>query len=429
MVKNKLAVQFRVLSILLLSTCISGCVGSGHKKEGHLDVNSDNENEALLTRGKQIASVVSEELVGKLSGAVTTFGVVGAVNFCALNAVPITDSISNSENVRISRVSHKPRNPQNKANAAELELVHAYSEATADSKVKTQPVLRTENGAKVFYAPIYVASAMCLNCHGKIGEDIVPEVKSTIDNHYPTDEATGFAIGDLRGLMKIIFDDQQESTAFIEDVKPQAFKLLAESGDGIILDVRTPEEVAFGHIEGASIIDFYDDAFTEKINLMDKTKPIYVYCKSGGRSAQAAEILHQNGFPMVYQLVGGTMAWESEGFKLTPPSTQPDEKIESLSLESFNNLLDTDMPVLVDFHTIWCAPCKKMVPIIEKVESTYAGKALVKRIDADNSKGLATEYNIKGVPVFLLFKHGEIKWRHTGVISEEEIVLEIEKYL
>ena len=82
-----------------------------------------------------------------------------------------------------------------------------------------------------------------------------------------------------------------QAEKFIKNVDAATFKELIEKEDGIVLDVRTPEEVANGHIPNASTINIYDEDFEAKINMMQKDKTIYVYCKSGGRSSQAAQLL------------------------------------------------------------------------------------------------------------------------------------------
>lgn len=216
---------------------------------------------------------------------------------------------------------------------------------------------------------------------------------------------------------------------FIKDVDAATFKNLTETGNGIILDVRTPDEIAAGHIPNASIINIYDKEFETKINLMQKDKEIYVYCKSGGRSSQAAKLLQKNGFNKIYNLDGGIMAWEKNNFPLTAPTTTEDHNIKTISLADFKTMITTDQPVLVDFHTVWCAPCKKMAPVIDEIETDYAEKAVVKRIDVDKSKELAEAYDISGVPVFILFVNGEEKWKHNGMISKEELTAEIDKYI
>lgn len=209
---------------------------------------------------------------------------------------------------------------------------------------------------------------------------------------------------------------------FIKNVTPEEFKALVDKGEGIILDVRTPQETSQGHIENASLVNVYDEDFVNKINLMQKDKAIYVYCKSGARSAKAAEILSQNGFTQIYNLSGGIMAWENKGYPITKPIEGIDSNINTVSVEDFNKMLASGKPVLVDFHTQWCAPCKKMAPIIDEVEKEFKEKAIVMRIDADASKELAKAYQIQGVPEFFLFLDGEQIWKHNGIIEKEKIV-------
>jgi rhodanese-related sulfurtransferase len=81
----------------------------------------------------------------------------------------------------------------------------------------------------------------------------------------------------------------------------------------LVIDVRTPQEFAEGHIEGAMNIDYYDIHFENKINAIDKSKTILVYCKSGNRSGKAATILAKNKFKNVYDLSGGITNWIASG--------------------------------------------------------------------------------------------------------------------
>jgi rhodanese-related sulfurtransferase len=83
--------------------------------------------------------------------------------------------------------------------------------------------------------------------------------------------------------------------------------------NSVILDVRTPEEWSDGHIENAIHIDIYEgQAFVDEINALDKTKNYFVYCKAGGRSAQACSVMNQLGFDKTYNLIGGMMHWEGK---------------------------------------------------------------------------------------------------------------------
>lgn len=80
-----------------------------------------------------------------------------------------------------------------------------------------------------------------------------------------------------------------------------------------LVDVRTFEEFTGGHIPGATNIDFYDPAFRARIGKLDPAQPVYVYCKSGGRSAKAAQIFRELGFTQVIDLDGGFTAWQQGG--------------------------------------------------------------------------------------------------------------------
>ena len=207
----------------------------------------------------------------------------------------------------------------------------------------------------------------------------------------------------------------------VEKVNAEKFKQLIESGEGVLLDVRTPEEVNQGIIKGASTINFYDDDFETKLNLVQKDKPVYVYCKSGGRSGEAAAMMKKNGFKKVYNLEGGLNAWAGKGYPVSKMEGVKDENIKQFTLEEFNKVLKTDQPVLVDFHTLWCSPCRKMAPVVDKIAGDFKGKATVLRIDVDHSKEVAKQYQVQSVPVFILFKKGVQKWKKSGVISEAEL--------
>ena len=187
----------------------------------------------------------------------------------------------------------------------------------------------------------------------------------------------------------------QQSVSVLENVDARTFKNFVDAGKGIILDVRTPEEVSKGYINNASTINLYDDDFIAKINLIQKDKQIYVYCRSGNRSLVASELLKKNGFSKIYNLKGGISEWENNGFPIVKPNITKDEKIQQITLAEFKTLLATDKPVLVDFHTIWCSPCRTMAPIIDNIEEKYKDKAVVMRIDVDKSKEVRKAFKIQ----------------------------------
>ncbi|MDD3004439.1 thioredoxin domain-containing protein [Flavobacterium sp.] len=182
-----------------------------------------------------------------------------------------------------------------------------------------------------------------------------------------------------------------------------------------LIDVRTPEEFGQEKIAYAQNINWNDADFAQKVASLDKSQPVYLYCKAGGRSHEAAQKLSEMGFTKIYDLDGGIMKWNSAG--LGKKST---EKI-GMSQEDFNKLLVSDKKVLIDFYAEWCAPCKKMAPYLEKMSKEMADKVTIIKIDADKNKSLLEQMKIDGLPTLLLYENQELKWKHAGFISEEDL--------
>ncbi len=108
---------------------------------------------------------------------------------------------------------------------------------------------------------------------------------------------------------------QQAKPQVYQELQPKPFAQTLSRTKGIILDVRTPEEYAEGHLSQARNIDYKNDNFRQVVNKLDKTRPYFVYCKAGVRSARAADIMKELGFKQVYTLEGGMDAWEDERMK------------------------------------------------------------------------------------------------------------------
>lgn len=108
-------------------------------------------------------------------------------------------------------------------------------------------------------------------------------------------------------------NNKNKTDTTIELVDAKKFKELI-THEGTILDVRTPNEWAEGIIEGAVKINYFNTDFTKQLEKLDKTKPVYVYCKVGGRSSGAAKKLKKSGFTKIYDLDGGITAWDSLGY-------------------------------------------------------------------------------------------------------------------
>ena len=91
-------------------------------------------------------------------------------------------------------------------------------------------------------------------------------------------------------------------------------------------------------------------------------------------------------------------------------------------MESFKELINAEKPVLVDFYADWCGPCKAMSPVIQEVARTTQGQARVIKVDIDKSVEAAQAYQVQAVPTFIIFKKGNIVWRHSGMIDKHTLV-------
>ncbi|MBC8265554.1 MAG: thioredoxin fold domain-containing protein [Flavobacteriales bacterium] len=209
----------------------------------------------------------------------------------------------------------------------------------------------------------------------------------------------------------------------IENISVENFKnLMEQEQNEILIDVRTLQETASGHLQDATLIDYYGDDFLEKIAMVRKDVPIFIYCRSGGRSSSAAKKMQKMGFKKIYNLKGGIGAWNNAAYPLVKTSSIKVEKAEVISEKDFQAILSNNNIVLVDFHTKWCVPCKKLAPIIDEIAIENKEKLFVIKIDADVNKHLTKKYNAKGVPTLILFKNTKEVWRHTGLLSKKEII-------
>ncbi|MGC4039631.1 MAG: thioredoxin domain-containing protein [Flavobacterium sp.] len=218
-------------------------------------------------------------------------------------------------------------------------------------------------------------------------------------------------------LIAFLFTSCQGQTKdAIKTIDKAAFaEKLKENKNPQLLDVRTPEEYSTGHIGNAANVNWNDDNFIVEAKKLDKTKPVFVYCKVGGRSAQAAAKLAELGFTEIYNLEGGIMKWNAT------ETASASGKIIGICDQEYGDLVKSQDKVMIDFNAKWCAPCQKMKPYILKMQSEMKDKVKIVQLDADENKTIVEQLKLEGLPVIIIYEKGKEVWRNLGYISEEDL--------
>lgn len=97
-------------------------------------------------------------------------------------------------------------------------------------------------------------------------------------------------------------------------------------------------------------------------------------------------------------------------------------------MDSFNQLINGDEPVLVDFFAEWCGPCKTMAPILQETKSKLGGDAKIVKVDVDKNQQAAAAYQVRSVPTLILFKKGQIVWKQSGVVPASQLISLFQQY-
>jgi thioredoxin 1 len=198
--------------------------------------------------------------------------------------------------------------------------------------------------------------------------------------------------------------------AFAEELK--------KTPDALVLDVRTPEEFAGGHLDKAVNVDWNGDGFDAWAKKVDKEANIFIYCLSGGRSGSAASSLRQMGFKHVLEMEGGIMKWKAASLPLSGAGSGK----KGMQTAEFESMLKAESKiVLVDFYAPWCGPCKKMKPELEKLEKEHSANLKVVRIDADQNPDLAASLKVDALPLVLIYKAGQVQQRLEGYQSPTQL--------
>ena len=179
-----------------------------------------------------------------------------------------------------------------------------------------------------------------------------------------------------------------------------------------VLDVRTAGEFNTGHISNAMQANWNNqEEFSNRVQYLDRERPVYVYCMVGARSDAAAHWMVSHGFKKVIELKGGLLAWKKENFPLDAFKTE-----KQISLAEFNASINNGAVVLVDFGASWCPPCIKMQPVLDSLQKDPQLKFELVKVDASTQMELMKSLQIESIPAFIVYKNGKETWRKEGFV-------------
>lgn len=201
-------------------------------------------------------------------------------------------------------------------------------------------------------------------------------------------------------------------------------KQLAATRNEYLLDVRTPGEYNEEHLNNAVNIDYNGADFEAQIKKLDKSRPVFVYCLSGGRSGSAMSVLSAAGFKEIYNMQGGIMQWRAAKFptNLNNSSAAASPSWQGMSQAEYDALINSSVPILIDFNATWCGPCKKLKPVLDEIATEYAGKVKIVAIDVDQNKSLANAMQISSIPLLIYYKNGKVAMNFEGYTDKKTLL-------
>jgi rhodanese-related sulfurtransferase len=203
-----------------------------------------------------------------------------------------------------------------------------------------------------------------------------------------------------------------------DNIKPDDFSNQAYAPTAQVLDVRTIGEFRSGHLKGAMQADWLDhEQFVERTAYLDKKAPLYVYCLSGGRGAEAVEFLRGQGFMHVKNLEGGLIAWKGSGKKLV--ACKPHGK--ETPREAYTAMISSAPNVIVNFGAEWSPTCKKMQPVLKEFIDNKSTALKVVAMDGGTEYRLMKDLDVRALPTYILYRNGVEDSRKQGVLSMSEL--------
>jgi len=200
-------------------------------------------------------------------------------------------------------------------------------------------------------------------------------------------------------------------------ISTTAFSAAVKQPGAQILDVRTAGEYQSGHIANALQANWLDPKeFKNRTQYLDKSKIIYIYCQSGGRSASAQAALMEAGFKVV-NLEGGMSNWRMQQMPVEGAGNAVQMRVVD-----FEKLLQSNQYVLVDIGAVWCPPCRKMQPVMDALKQTPPKPFYFLAVDGGQDMDVMKLVKADDLPTFILYKNGIEVWRKVGVTPKDDFV-------
>lgn len=193
------------------------------------------------------------------------------------------------------------------------------------------------------------------------------------------------------------------------------FKASIEQPGVQVLDVRTTGEFQSGHIQNAFQANWNDSKeFQERIQHLDKTKTVYVYCQAGARSAAAQNFLIEKGYNVV-NLEGGMSSW-----KMSQLPVEGNANAVQMRVVDFDKVVASNKMVLVDIGASWCPPCRKMQPIIDQIKKEQGNKIYFLAVDGGVDMNVMKHVQFESLPTYIIYQNGKEIWRKSGIVTADE---------
>jgi len=181
--------------------------------------------------------------------------------------------------------------------------------------------------------------------------------------------------------------------------------------------VRTAGEFQSGHIANALQANWLDPKeFKNRTQHLDKSKTVYIYCQSGGRSASAQTALLQEGYQVV-NLEGGISNWRMQQMPIEGGGTKLQMRVAD-----FDKVVQSNQYVLVEIGALWCPPCRKMQPLMDALKQTPPKPFYFLAVDGGQDMDVMKSVKADDLPTFILYKNGVEVWRKVGVAPKEDFI-------